>query len=286
MGYISHIKLPDGTSYDINAKTVNGQSLGWFGYDSTTQIYHMPDGDIYVGQNYLVQICQDGHVTVRNVAGDQYVNISDQLVRIYNGGTKMDIGASDIDLVGSTWDGTNTSLTGAFASILNSRSYVGMIIHSTTLNTEAKVKAQYGGNSWIRHSGYVLRGASSGVTADSAASDGGADSVSYTPAGSNAAVKLTAAQSGMPSHSHGSSNSGEQLLSTSSSGEGVSRRTQASGSGATNTLFSGYAVNRITSTNSKSASASESHNHTFTGTKATIHTLPKYKSVYIWERVS
>ena len=107
-----------------------------------------------------------------------------------------------------------------------------------------------------------------------------------TPAGSNAAVKLTAAQSGMPSHSHGPSINGEKLLSTSSSGEGVSRRTQASGSGATNTLFSSYAVNRITTTDSKSASASESHNHTFTGTKATIHTLPKYKSVYIWERVS
>lgn len=55
-------------------------------------------------------------------------------------------------------------------------SHVGMIIHSTTLNTEAKVKAIYGSNtSWIQHSGYVLRGATSGVVANSATKTGGED---------------------------------------------------------------------------------------------------------------
>ena len=54
-------------------------------------------------------------------------------------------------------------------------SHIGSIILSTTLDTEDKVKAQYGGNTWIQHSGYVLRGATSGVVANRAIKDGGSD---------------------------------------------------------------------------------------------------------------
>ena len=64
-----------------------------------------------------------------------------------------------------------------------------MIIHTTTLDTEAKVKAIYGGTTWIQHSGYELRGATSGVVANSAVKTGGNDSVT-----------LTSEQ--MPSHRH------------------------------------------------------------------------------------
>ena len=55
-----------------------------------------------------------------------------------------------------------------------------MIIHSTTLDTEAKVKAQYGGTAWMRHGDYVLRGASSGVTPHSATKTGGNDTHTIT----------------------------------------------------------------------------------------------------------
>ena len=72
---------------------------------------------------------------------------------------------------------------------IDNRSYVGMIIHSTTLDTEAKVKAFYGGTTWIQHSGYFLRGASTGVVANSATKTGGEDNVT-----------LTVQQ--IPSHSH------------------------------------------------------------------------------------
>lgn len=68
-------------------------------------------------------------------------------------------------------------------------SYIGMVIQSTTLDTEEKVKAQYGGLTWIQHSGYMLRGATSGVVANSAVKTGGEDSVT-----------LTANQ--MPQHTH------------------------------------------------------------------------------------
>lgn len=97
------------------------------------------------------------------------------------------------------------AFTGNYSDLneIPDRSYVGMVIHSTTFDTEAKVIAWYGGSKWILHSGYVLRGASSGVTANDNTKTGGNDSVSYTPAGSNAAVTLTAAQCGVPAHSHG-----------------------------------------------------------------------------------
>ena len=86
----------------------------------------------------------------------------------------------------SSWDTTPTSgstkpvTSGGVYSAIPSLSYVGMVIHSTTLNTEAKVKAYYGGTKWIQHSGYVLRGATSGVTSNSATKTGGTDSVTLT----------------------------------------------------------------------------------------------------------
>ena len=44
-------------------------------------------------------------------------------------------------------------------------SFVGMIVMSTTLNSELEVQKIYGSDtSWIQHSGYMLRGASQGVT--------------------------------------------------------------------------------------------------------------------------
>ena len=75
-------------------------------------------------------------------------------------------------------DGTTTGGISTLNTNLNNyKCYVGMIIHSTTLDTQAKVIAQYGGTKWIQHSGYMLRGATSGVTANSASKTGGADSI-------------------------------------------------------------------------------------------------------------
>lgn len=68
-----------------------------------------------------------------------------------------------------------TTLASAITDVNEALSHVGMIIHSTTLDTEAKVKAIYGGTTWIQHSGYVLRGASSGVVANSNVKTGGND---------------------------------------------------------------------------------------------------------------
>ena len=115
-----------------------------------------------------------------------------------------------------------------------------MIIHSTKLSTQALVKAQYGGTTWLQHSGYFLRGATSGVTANSAVKTGGND---------NAIVV---------EHSHaidsgwGSGGSGPELITY------------------------GHTQNTTPmAMSTKSAGSS--------GTNANI---PKYKSVYIWERTA
>lgn len=87
------------------------------------------------------------------------------------------------------------TLIGKLQAYINNRSYVGMIIHSTTLDTQAKVKAQYGGTTWIRHSGYFLYGASSGVTASTE------NDLHNTVDGGEATHTLTVNE--MPSHKHG-----------------------------------------------------------------------------------
>ncbi len=53
------------------------------------------------------------------------------------------------------------ALADMISGINGNLSHVGMIIHSTTLNTEAKVIAVYGGTKWLKIEGRFLLGASS-----------------------------------------------------------------------------------------------------------------------------
>lgn len=201
-------------------------------------------------------------------------------------------------------------LADAVTDLKTTKSHVGMIIHSTTLDTEAKVIAVYGGTKWIQHTGYVLRGASTGVVANSAAKTAGSDSVSYTPTGSNSgmgvtmnAVTLThsggAVQSHtltinqIPAHNHGVTYANNLWVQNT----GYGQVTAASSTGANKANI----AKPLTINNS---GGGQGHNHgftqpnqhsftpsaksytqpKFTGTAATINTLPQYKSVYIWER--
>ena len=56
----------------------------------------------------------------------------------------------------------NGSVLTLFANRTMELSHVGMVIHSTTLTTEAQVKAIYGGNTWSRITGRFLLGADFG----------------------------------------------------------------------------------------------------------------------------
>lgn len=125
-------------------------------------------------------------------------------------------------------------------------SYVGMIIHSTTLETEDQVIARYGGSSWIQHEGYFLRGASSGVTPDSAAADGG-----------EANHTLTINE--MPKHSHKVRYTGRNA----NGNYGGMPGTSVDATPGYNDLIVAYEGSGL------------AHNN-----------MPPYKNVYIWERTT
>lgn len=132
------------------------------------------------------------------------------------------------------------------ASLLGRLSHVGMVIHSTTLDTMAKVIAQYGGTTWIQHSGYFLYGATSNVAANNAASDGG-----------EAVHTLTVDE--MPSHTH-------KIRYTGGNANGFYGGMPGTSVDAT----PGY--NDLIIANEGGGQA---HNN-----------VPPYKNVYIWERTA
>lgn len=144
-------------------------------------------------------------------------------------------------------------------------SHVGMIVQSTTLSTMAQVVAVYGGTTWIRHSGYFLYGAESGVTANSAASDGGTEMVT-----------LTAAQSGLPAHGHAFTQptvtSSVRYEKTAASG---TARYHIASSGSTSTNFITNSVTGGAVGNAAAQDAAQAHEN-----------MPPYKKVYIWERTA
>lgn len=159
-------------------------------------------------------------------------------------------------------------------------SHIGQIIESTTLNTEAKVKAIYGSNThWISHTGYVLRGATSGITANHTGNDGGADSVTVSSVASHNHTQ--------DKHNHGQNAHGHGYNPITPNGDvfgyyggGGQGGWGISGNG-NNNNYGRFGIKDATATN-KEATATNKAN----GSNYTVNTLPKYKNVYIWERVS
>ena len=143
---------------------------------------------------------------------------------------------------------------GTWASVvIPPQSHVGMIIHSTTLDTEAKVIAQYGGTTWIQHSGYMLMGATSGVTANDAAKTGGSDT-----------------------HSHALNNGFAEAIAT--GGYFYEKYTQVSGRK--------YTIKFPVGTQEISGDSAGNYVIPLGGNTNAESTLPSYKSVYIWERTA
>lgn len=136
-------------------------------------------------------------------------------------------------------------------------SHIGQIIMSTTLDTEARVIAEYGGEEWLQHDGYMLRGASSGVIPNRAVKTSGEEEVT-----------LTAEQSGVGSHGHSVTVKRTNITVNSSGNTHVLCHSSNSGGTAVSEADSGGYIGR------KSAGASSAHNN-----------MPPYKNVYIWERI-
>jgi hypothetical protein len=135
-------------------------------------------------------------------------------------------------------------------------SYVGMIIHSTTLDTEVKVKAVYGGTSWAKIEGVFLLGESA---AHAIGSTGGEE------------THLLSANE-MPSHAHGeyvNSSGGQRYPFTLADGGGERMSGNFFGS---STPFGGYTGPQCLT---GATGGGQAHNN-----------MPPYKTVYIWERTA
>ncbi len=130
-----------------------------------------------------------------------------------------------------------------------------MIIQTTTLDTEAKVKAIYGGTKWTKIEGSFLLGASS--------------SYKINTTGGEATHTLTINE--IPSHNHAFSNGGHSLNIGCNSGH-LGLPKEAGFVMAQDNAFS----NTTKNTCSISASGGgKAHNN-----------MPPYKAVYIWERTA
>ena len=173
-------------------------------------------------------------------------------------------------------------------------SHIGQIIMSTTLDTETKVIAEYGGTKWVQHDGYFLRGASTGVTASYI--DENEELVSNNVAdGGEETHTLTADE--IPSHNHGSSGAisngitgGSHAHTYEYKGEAASK---LSGDNPTSEGFG--SVYRRKSPTEKTGLSTEAaththnlpnHTHSSVGGGQAHNNMPPYKDVYIWERVA
>lgn len=161
-------------------------------------------------------------------------------------------------------------------------SHVGQIIESTTLATLEDVQAIYGSDTtWIQHTGYILRGASSGVTENSAVKDGGEDNHTLTT-------------NEIPAHTHGSKSlTGSFRLSPNVTLNGpneypvysaftgiCSQRVDYTQQAYTTTSVASNG-NRITGAN-----INATHEHDSVGGGVAHNNMQSYKNVYIWERTS
>lgn len=142
-----------------------------------------------------------------------------------------------------------------------------MIIQSTTLDTEEKVIAIYGGTAWSKIEGRFLLGASSSYAINS---KGGEASVSFTPSGTVKNHTLTVDQ--LPSHAH-------TFISQACSPAYGLQAGSAYNAGQALVTSGGQVVTTYVGGNG-------SHSHGFTGNTINHSNMPPYKSVYIWERTA
>lgn len=145
-----------------------------------------------------------------------------------------------------TENSTNLVSSGGVFAALPQMSYVGMIIHSTTLDTEAKVKAFYGGTTWAKIKGKFLLGTSSSHAINTT---GGAETVT-----------LTIDQ--IPSHNH-------SLV------PNTNNTAIYAGTGSYDDTERAGGRNHVINNSTGYTGGGQAHNN-----------MPPYRTVYIWERTA
>ena len=168
-------------------------------------------------------------------------------------------------------------------------SHIGQIIESTTLDTEAKVKAIYGADtSWISHTGYMLRGATSGVKSGTQGqtNDGGADSQSISSVASHNHTQDSHNHT-QNAHAHSPrvrlKNGGTESTGYYGIPFGGAGGTQYN-MGANSTNLG--AAEPVSVLNGTATNQAKTATNQATGATFSVPTLPKYKNVYIWERIA
>ena len=192
-----------------------------------------------------------------------------------------------------TIDQLNTGLSELNLKMESVRSHVGMIIQSTTLDTEAKVIAIYGGTSWTKIEGRFLLGTS--------------PSYAVNATGGEATHKLTTPE--MPSHSHGLNNHTHIIPALSgttntagshthnskdywvaNSGKGAAGYCGGSGTSAVlgdlNDIMYASGSHSHTVTTKSNTTSGNSGSTATTGSGTAHNNMPPYKAVYIWERTA
>ena len=169
------------------------------------------------------------------------------------------------------------------------QSHVGMIIHSTTLDSMEKVIDIYGGTTWVKIEGQFLLGQSS----------------SYAINSTGGSTTNTLSVANLPSHSHGLNNHTHSIPSL--SGSTITKgshqhlgyfQTYGVNAGGMGTLIDGGSAAGTTNTavtvvggdhehtisTNASTTGKASGNTANTGSGTPINNMPPYKTVYIWER--
>ena len=159
-------------------------------------------------------------------------------------------------------------------------SFVGQIIHSTTLSSKSLLKEKYGENTnWIQHVGYTLRGVNSDVSFNKLSADGGSNNNRTMPLiEHNHTIK----------HSHttswgnsGSFNGGNVLVNI-DSGSGAHGGSRYDGASVGGQTYNAKASKSSTLTTDSVAIILKNAS----SGNVSLDIRQPYKNVYIWERIS